>query len=342
MKGFPNQVADLKTLENALQVIFDLSTQGQDPGDDGVYGEALIRRKVLRTSHTPIPIDEYLEQQKAKKRPSDQSYRTRARGLREIFRILGLIDDAGMGVTITLIGHQIMTSAGKELTDDATRLWRSVIINIMHDGGDGEFSHPYQVLLRLVAKLPGITRSKCALALEARNDSEDELERIMKLAEKDEAEIMDEIEVSRSTWDNAKKILPGFAEQLGDVQKSNSQFFLSDAPGIQKSSPGEAEIEEPNNGLRRPKSSTAVTSNSIAKTGTLEEWEEREDLPEVGVTPEMLKTQKTKLRKRLVRHNMIVQKLAKELEDEGAELFENPFDCLACFTDEGLLVEVKS
>ena len=60
------------------------------------------------------------------------------------------------------------------------------------------------------------------------------------------------------------------------------------------------------------------------------------------VDPEALKAQKAKTRKRLKRHNIIVQRLAKELEAEGAELFENPFDCLACFHDEGLLVEVKS
>ena len=39
---------------------------------------------------------------------------------------------------------------------------------------------------------------------------------------------------------------------------------------------------------------------------------------------------------------MIVRSLAKDLEAEGAELFQNPFDCLACFAAEGLLIEVKS
>jgi len=342
MKGFPNQVSDLETLARALKVLICLKQEAKSPKDDGVFGEALIRRGVLRTGHKPVPVDQYLAEQKAKKRTSDQSYRTRARGLRELFRVLGLIDDRGIHVGVTRCAEQIAAIGGEELTRDHLRLWRSVIVNMTHDGSDGESSHPYQVLLRLVAKSPGIPRAKCALALEAKNDSENELERIVKLSELDEDKIRDQIGVTKSNWNNAKKILPRFAEELGDVQKIGREFYLSDAPGVPKDSPGEVDADKSKKGPRKPKSASAVTADSIARSGTVETWDEADDVEEPEVDAQALKAQKAKMKSRLKRHNLIVQALAKELESEGTDLFENPFDCLACFTDEGLLVEVKT
>jgi len=342
MKGFPNQVSDLESLAAALKVLQELDAQGENPRDDGVFGEALVRRRVLGTGHTPVPVEEYLAAQKARARASDQSFRTRARGLRELFRVLGLIDDSGSGVTVTYAGRQIAALAGEGLTSEVLRIWRTIIVSMSHDGGDGESSHPYQVLLRLVAKRPAITRAKCALALEARNDSEDELDRIVKLADREEREIIAEIGLSKANWDNAKKILPRFAEQLGDVQKLDHRFYLSDAPGVLKESPAEPEAAKPGKGARKPRSASAVTGETIAKSGTQDEWDEADEIPELEVDPEALKAGKAKTRSRLKRHNLLVQKLARKLEDEGADLFEHPFDCLACFTAEGLLVEAKT
>ncbi|MFH1371738.1 MAG: hypothetical protein ABII09_10705 [Planctomycetota bacterium] len=340
MKGFPNQVSDLETIAGAIRVLGDLNTRGKNPRDDGIFGEELIQQKVLKTGHTDIPIDEYLAQQKTKKRTSDQSFRTRARGLRELFRILGLIEDSGEQVNITPVGQQISSLGDEKLTPEGIRLWRKIIVNMVHDGGDNEISHPYQVLLRLVAKYPGITRAKCALALEAKNDTEDELDRIVGLAKLNEDEIINGIGVTESNWDNAKKILPRFAEQLGDVQKVEHQFFLSDAPGVLKESTEVLKSDISTKGPRKPRSAIAVTAASIAKSGTEEEWDEAES--EIAVDPDAIKEQKAKLKGRLRRHNLLVQKLAKELEVENTDLYENPFDCLACFPEEGFLFEVKT
>jgi hypothetical protein len=70
------------------------------------------------------------------------------------------------------------------------RLWRAAILNMTHQGGDATLSHPYQVMLKLVANRPGITRAKCALALEAKDDSPEELNRITVLSDQDEAGIV--------------------------------------------------------------------------------------------------------------------------------------------------------
>jgi hypothetical protein len=100
MKGFPNQVADLRILASALKTMIDLQAEGKNPRDDDVFGEALIRREILRTDRHNTPVDDYLIQQRAK-RPADQGLRTRPRDLRRLFRVMGLIDDTDLGITVS-------------------------------------------------------------------------------------------------------------------------------------------------------------------------------------------------------------------------------------------------
>jgi hypothetical protein len=85
-----------------------------------------------------------------------------------------------------------------------------------------------------------------------------------------------------------------------------------------------------------------VTSETIARAATEVGWDEATEFSEAETDPEAAKEGKAKLRKRLNRHNVIVRNVAKLLESEKAELFENPFDCLACFRSVGILIEVKS
>ena len=231
MKGFPNQVADLRKLATGMQCLVELTDKGADAGDDGVFGQALVRAGVAGTGHIQVPVDDYIRQQ-LKKSPSNQSFRTTARGLRELYRILGFIDDSGGQVAATISGHQIAAFAGLALDAKRSKGWRRVILAMTHDGGDGKSSHPYQVLVGLVARRPGITRAKCALALEAKDDTPGELDRIVDLSKLSEDEICGKIDVTISNWNNAKKVLPKFAEQLGDVVRSGRQSYtLADAPG---------------------------------------------------------------------------------------------------------------
>src|SRR5262245_15853702 len=105
MKGFPNQIADLAKLANGLRCIEVLLDNGKNPKDDGVLGKALVGQGVLGTGHKPIAIDKYILEQ-LKKGPSNQSFRTSARGLRELYRYLGLIDDSGSTLAVTPEGRQ--------------------------------------------------------------------------------------------------------------------------------------------------------------------------------------------------------------------------------------------
>lgn len=341
MKGFPNQISDLCILTSALKILFDLVEQGKNSKDDGVFGEALIRRKILRTGRNELSIEEYLAEQK-KKNPSNQSFRTSARGLRELFRVLSLIDDSDDNLVFTPKGYEILSVLEGALDENALNLWRNAILDLHHYGEDDLFSNPYQVLLRLVAKRPGISRAKCALALEARDNSGEELDRIVSLSDLEEDEIYEKLGITKSTWDNAKKIFPSFAEQLGDVRKEKGCFFLSETPGQ------EVKVELTKKTIstkitsKKPRSPKRVSANTIASTENLESWDEFKKEPPFEELHKAALGKEKKIKDRWTRHNLIVQALALLMEKAGYDIYEFPFDCLACLRKMGFLFEVKS
>jgi hypothetical protein len=342
MKGFPNQVADLSKLATAMKVISELLAVGKSPRNDTILGEALVQANITGPRNKKIPKDEYLAEQKKKGR-SYRSFEAAARLLRELFKIIGLLDDDGEEIRVTPMGAQIASLTGSDISRNSLELWRRVIRLMLHDGGDGQTSHPYQVLLRLIAQKPGITRAKCALALEAKNDSDAELDRIVKLSELGEENIRKQIGATKSNWDNAKKILPHFAEQLRDVTKVGQKLYLCDAPG-----PAQAPIESSGStpgktrSARAPRGASSVDSTTIATAGTLDAFDEASDSDEAGLDPQTVRQRRERLRDRLRRHNLLVREIARLLESEGAQLYENPFDCLACYITEVLLIEAKS
>ncbi|MCK6440265.1 MAG: hypothetical protein L6Q71_08715 [Planctomycetes bacterium] len=345
MKGFPNQVAELPKIATGMQCLVGIEAAGQNGKDDGIFGEALVRSGVAGTGHTPKPVETYLREQR-KKPIGGQSFRTTARGLRELYRLMGLIDDTGPELATTSLGKIAASFAGKPLDQPQVDFWRRVISNTIHSDHDGT-SHPYQVLLRLVARKPGISRAKCALALEARNDSLEELDRIVKLAKLSEQEIIETISVRKSNWDNAKKVLPRFAEQLGDVIRSSSgTYVLADAPGraVDQGAAKAAEPRKPGfrepNVPKAPRSSRQVTSGTIGMAGIGERSDEVP--PPLPGDPAAVAAAAKLRAERLRRHNLLVREFSSEFERGGAKLYENPFDILALFEEVGILVEVKT
>lgn len=341
MKGFPNQVAVLEKIATAIKTLVELENAGQNSRDDGVYGPALVRSGIAGTGHKPRPVDEYIREQ-LRKDASNQSFRTTARGLRELFRLLGFIDDTGGRVQVLDLGRQAAAFAGTRLNDVQIQFWRRVIRNMVHSG-----SHPYQVLLRLVAQQPGITRAKCALALEARDDSPAELDRVVALSRLDEDEIQRRINVSKSNWDNAKKVLPKFAEQLGDVIRTGQTFVLAAAPGTgrqpDRAEPaGQANERRPREPARprAPRGSRAVTAETIGRGANADKFDEV-TIP-VDVDPAAARAAVRQRLDRFRRHEGVVQALGARLSAVGARLFVDPFDILAIFDRPCILVEVKS
>jgi hypothetical protein len=340
MKGFPNQVADLNKIGVAISTLVELVDGNRDARDDGVFGEALVRAGVAGTGHKPRPIEQYLKEQR-RKEPGNQSFRTTARGLRELFRLMSLIEDAGQRVRVTELGRtaaQLTESAEPERIE----FWRKVISNIIHTAPNGDTSHPYQMLLRLVGRKPGITRAKCALALEARNDSAEELERIVALADLEEEVICQRIGVTKSNWDNAKKVLPKFAEQLNDVVRRGHSFWLARSPGgaESKAPTGQTRTAERRKATRAPRGSREVTPATIATANTDELFDEMAIPPDLD--PAAAQAAVRQRRARFRRHQQLVTALAERLSQAGADLHADPFDALAEFEDAGVLVEVKT
>ena len=335
MKGFPNQIADLNKLAMGMASLVSVVDSGQNAKDDGVFGEALVRTGVAGTGHIPVAVDQYLEEQ-LKKSTSNQSFRTTARGLRELYRLLGFIDDSDTEVQVTDLGRKAASYAEASMDAEQMDFWRTAIRNMTQSDEDGRVSHPYQVLLRLISQKPGITRAKSALALEALDDSAEELARIVALADLPEEEIRNKIGVSESNWDNAKKILPRFAEQLQDVIKDDQSFRLADAPG--QAEAGIVEERSTEKTIRAPRSSRSVTLESIGRAATGDVFDEV--APAKGIDAQAVaKTNKLRF-DRHRRHNLIVQELASRLT--GMKLFEDPFDILALTEVVGVLIEVKS
>lgn len=340
MKGFPNQIANFEKLSSVLNVISQLLDEGENPKDDKILGMRLVREGVLSTGHIPVPVESYIQEQLTKP-PSYRSFETSARGLRELFRILGLIVQTDTEVRLTPVGTQIASFDGEPLNAEQLSVWRRVVINMTHDGNDGVESHPYQVLLRLISKRPGITRAKCALALEAKNDSEQELERIVRLSEENEEYICRTLGITRNNWNNAKKILPKFAEQLGDVRKIGQRFYITTSPGADVVL--EEDGETGGSGRRRQVLRTRkTTAGKIGRAGIDSSFDEVEIPDKDGIDPETMAEAIRTRGQRLQKHNLIVREVAKYYEDNGAKLYEDPFDCFAVLTNDGFLVEVKT
>lgn len=335
MKGFPNQVSDLRKVDAALKALAALLDDGDQPSDD-MYGPELVRAGVAGAGRPARPVEDYIREQRALP-PGRRSMGATARGMRELLAMLRLTNSTTVPLNLTPLGRRVATTMRAD--DDAFRtLWREVIQGITV-GDQPNQSHPYQVLIRLVSRKPGITRAKCALALEAIDDTEDELDRICALSELDEDGIRRQIGETEANWDNAKKILPSFAEQLGDVVKRGHEFYLSDSPGRAEPRVGDDDRagEQPAKRVRRPRASRSVTPETIGAAG-LAENDEPPVPPELD--PQAMAAAIATRADRLRRHNLLVRKLASLMP--AKELYEDPFDILAVFDEGGVLIEVKT
>ena len=337
MKGFPNQISDLGKLATGMRVLIELINAHQDARDDGVFGSRLVHAEVAGTGHghRAMTPEAYLRQQEQQP-VGRQSHRTTARGLRELYRMLGFIVDTDGGVQIQESGRQAAALADQPLEEQAKRFWHSAFCNLRHGDGN-EASHPYRVLLRLVARRPRLSRAKCALALEARNDSVDELIRISDLADLDEQAIRDAIGVTQTTWNNARKILPTVAIQLGSVRLGNNGVELADTNWMVEATAAQNPVAA-HVIVGRP--TRQVTPTTIARVHTHTDFDEGQ--PPVEISPaDAIRTARLRVG-RFRRHQAIVQRLAARLGELGADLREDPFDVVAVFDDSVLVFEIKT
>jgi len=325
MKNFPHQFNDLEKLFNALAVVKQL-VRNQTPLTDENFGEQLTREGIYTYRNKSLSIDEFLAEEQ-RKPASNRGYLTVSRDIRRFFELLGFITVfPDKTAKLSPAANQLLRTTSENVRKE---LWKNALLQLGLEGTDGEVSHPYRILLKLVNTFQGIETPKLMLALEAENNSEEEFERISNLAQKAIEQIIAETGTTESMAANAVKILPGIAEQLGDIERVNSRAYPIGQLVIT-----EDEITTEEQPTRKAKATYRETDlEGIAKDPKLNIVS--------SVSIDLAEAIRIRQR-RLAEHQEIVRLLAELNTIHGFKLFEGKFDCLATKGDTALLYEVKT
>lgn len=325
MKNFPHQFNDLEKLFNALAVARQLIIN-QTPLTDDNFGEQLTREGIYTYRNKSLSIDKFLAEEQNKP-ASNRGYLTVSRDIRRFFELLGFITVfPDKTAKLSPAANQLLLTKS---ASERKEVWKNALLQLGLEGTDGEVSHPYRILLKLVNTFQGIETPKLMLALEAENDSEEEFERISNLAQLPLAQIIADTGTSESMAANAVKILPGIAEQLGDIERVNSRAYPIGQVVIT-----EDEITTEEQPTRKAKATYRETDlEEIAKDPNINAV--------TSVSIDLAEAIRIR-QKRLAEHQEIVRLLAELNTRHGFKLFEGKFDCLATKGDKALLYEVKT
>ena len=228
MKNFPHQINKIPRLTEAIRVFRNLANEGCNLADDGVVGDRLVLQRVYTFLSTAARRDtlESLLQIEHRKPSANQGSRTCARELRRLFFMLGYLTSQNR---IDSNAERLCEFA-EPLGKEARAIWKHALENMKLSDNSGT-SHPYQILLRLVAEQPGIERNLLGLCFEAKDDSDNEFQRINRLIVEtsNPSEIWKKLDVSRHQANNSTKILPALALQVEDIYENSGEYFLSDS-----------------------------------------------------------------------------------------------------------------
>ena len=326
MKNFPHQVSELSKLTAALGVANVLLASGNGYSDDGVFGEALAKAGVYTFRNKSLSVSQNIKAE-ATKPTGSQGFRTAARDIRRFFALAGLVQ----GAEVSERGSDILESAGQAPLRNA--LWRDALLRLSLPDSEGNVSHPYRILLQLVADRPGIDSSNLLLALEAKDDSPSEYARILKLANSSFATVVKSIGIGEANARNAVKLLPSIAEQVDDISRYNGRAYLRAKGAATEDSlsdtDGGAEFEK-----TEPSDPSEIAPEDIAPIPAF--GDAGESLADLSASIEIRKL-------RTKQHQETTVSLAKIIGADGFKTFANPYDCLGYKNKVGgLLLEVKT
>ncbi len=230
MKNFPHQFNKLDRFTASLVVLGNLAAIGADLSDDGVVGDALARARVytFRGAAPGSSVSRLLVAEH-RKRPASQGTRTMARELRKTFMPIGLLVNQQGTLSLTPDALRLIGLRSDPFGDEARVIWRRAFHALTLADDQGNVSRPYEIMLRLAGERPGIKKGLLGLALEAKDDSEAEFARLLRVVGGGGSP-WQAINVSRFQWDNSSKILPAVAQQLGELEliKGDAYLGLSD------------------------------------------------------------------------------------------------------------------
>jgi hypothetical protein len=184
MKNYPNQASQFGRLRASLDLdaVRELAAEGQDPGKDSVLGVRFARRGIYTfrgldfAAASPEQLSERIGEELAKPR-SNRGMETCARELRRTLRDMGWLDSAN---ELTGAGQELLDTTPGSL-DERALLAEGLLSIAVADKVTGRTSHPVRVLLRLLSDSPSAHRGGLELALEAQDDSPEELSRVLDL-----------------------------------------------------------------------------------------------------------------------------------------------------------------
>jgi hypothetical protein len=326
LKNFPHQVNDLGKLTSALNVANVLIGSKKSISDDGVFGEALAHAGVYSFRNKAVSAATNIKDEKTKPLGS-QGFRTAARDIRRFFVLADLMTSA---YGLTRRAHDILDASGNISLRNA--LWRDAMLQLRLTDANGNTSHPYRIMMRLLADRPGIETPKLLLALEARDDSPAEYARISALANHSLPIIIATIGIGDSNAHNATKILPGIGEQVGDVFRDTNHSYLAKHAIATEDSI----IEEGSDEYEKTEPSAPVEV----------EPEDISPIPSFAATPptnvDLAAAIEIRKRRTIEHHNAVVE-LAKVIASNGYALYASPYDCLGFKKKTGaLLIEMKT
>lgn len=328
MKNFPHQFNKLDKLTAALGVAQTLIGAAAPYNDatGGTFGDALVQAGVYGFRDKTLSPAAALALE-AQKPIRSQGSRTAGRDIRHFFELAGLVEQ---GPALTALGSDILAAGNNQVLRNA--LWREAMLRtVLHESGAP--SHPYRILLRLVADRPGIEKRKLMLAFEAVNDGDAEYQRMLNLADSQFDQILVATGATGSSAKNAVKILPSIAEQVGDIRTVNGRSYAVVHAGFSEDSLLEPETPADYESSA-PGAATAFTPNNIAPIP---------NFAAAGPVNIDLAAAIALRNRRIVEHHNAVASIAAVFAAEGYTTFARPYDCLGYRAAAGgVLVEVKT
>ncbi len=334
MKNFPHQVSDLDKLVTALRIVDRLIKSKKNVNSDEVLGRALALGRVYAFRDKKKSIRQSLQAEQKKPR-ANRGSETAARDIRRFLVLSHLVEHSAPPSNV------VLTERGRKLldaTEPAVKmmLWREAMLDLKLDGENGQVSHPYRIMLRLVSDRQKIETRKLMLAFEASDDSEAEYSRILSLSAQPYGEILKTTGTSAANAKNAVKILPSIARQLGDIRTVQSESFPASHIDVTEdgATTGIADGVSPTLPSLRAPTSSPVSVGQIATDPRFKEAS--------GTQVDL--TNAIEIRnKRMLQHQETVRSLASVFAASGYLLYEIPFDCLAFNESRGaILTEVKT
>lgn len=287
---------------------------------------ALAKAKVYSFRNKNLSVSQNIKAEVVKAIGS-QGFRTAARDIRRFFSLAGLVQEG----TISQRAADILAAADQPSLRNA--LWRDALLSLTLTDLNGNVSHPYRILLRLIADFPGIETPNLLLALEAKDDSPSEYTRVLKLANSSFSTIVAKLGIGEANARNAVKLLPSLAEQVGDISRYGGRTYLQAWVGATEDSlsdtRGGAEFEK-----TEPTDPVEVAPEDIAPMPAFEDA--AASLVDLSASIEMRKL-RTKV------HQETTVSLARIIGAAGFRTFANPYDCLGYKRRTGgILLEVKT